>query len=175
MDRGRLSEFHGLLRGKVGSPVLFIHLDPDACLDSGKPLGCLPVLSVRRKPEDGSERFGVGYRNLCPRRYPEVEFPAGWMSVVQILVAHPQVNVEDAVLVSRILRDGTERSDYRGSVLLGDLVAEEVERRALLGKDLDGAIEFRSHYAEHVDRCVCGLDKQEERDCAQHDPFELID
>ena len=96
------------------------------------------------------------------------------MSVVQVLVAHTKINVEDTILTSRILRDRTERSNYRGSVLLCDLVAEEVERRALFGKYLYGAIKFHRHYAEHVDCGICVTDERQESDCAQHDPLELI-
>ena len=136
----------GTLAGEVAGLVFFRHGHLHVCLHMGEALARLLVLVIGPAPEGGAQGFLVRHRRLHPhpltrRRAAAAQLPR----VVERRAAHPQIDVEPALLRLVPAPDGAERAIDAHHLVFGDLIAQEIHRVRLLGEHFEGALKLALH------------------------------
>ena len=132
---------------EVRQELFVLHRDLYVGLHFGELLCRFLVLAVRLEPQRAAQGIDVRDRGLyAGQAEPASPAPApDRAGIVKVVAANPEINVEQPALALGSARQRTERRSRIRGALLGDLVAEEVQRRGLTGQGLDRAVKLLLH------------------------------
>ncbi len=153
VEARRLAEvLLGRLAREVGGAVFLLDLDLHVGRHARQLLFGFLVRGVGAVPEDRAQGVDVvvernGNEGEVAERAAEVA--AHLVGVVELVVAHPEVDVEQPRPVLVFGEQGAERSLKRRAVDLGDLVAQEIRRLRLVGERCHRPLDLLLHGCEN--------------------------